>query len=103
MFSDVPVYRVYRMKDSPRQAFRWAPHTIGSSQAKPKDYDFAGEHEASSAYALWQSLRSSPASLQVGDLVELPDGTLRLFKYVGFEEASWAVSPDSGKPVDSSI
>lgn len=85
------------MKDAPRQAFRWAPHTIGSSLAKSKDYEFAGEYEASSAYALWQSLRSSAASLQVGDLVELPDGTLRIFKYVGFEEASWA-EPESPSP-----
>jgi hypothetical protein len=94
MFANVPVYRLFRMKDSPRQNFRWAPHTIGPSQARPKDYEFAGEQEASSAYALWQSLRPTAASLQVGDIVELPDGALRIFKYVGFEEVSWD-SPDS--------
>jgi hypothetical protein len=80
------------MKDSPRQSFRWAPHTIGNSQAKPKDYEFAGEHHAPSAYSLWQSLRPTDASLQIGDIIELPDGALRIFKYVGFEEASWLIA-----------
>jgi hypothetical protein len=77
------------MKDSPRQSFRWAPHTIGATQAKLKDYDLAGEFESSSAYALWQSLRPTDASLQLGDIVEIPGGGLRIFKYVGFEEVEW--------------
>lgn len=91
------------MKDPARQAFRWAPHTIGSSQARPKDYELAGEHEAPSAYALWQSLRPSEASLQVGDIVELPGGALRIFKYVGFEEVSWVVADPKALPGGDSL
>jgi hypothetical protein len=94
----VPVYRLYRMKDSPRQNFRWAPHTIGPAQAKQKDYDLAGEHNAPSAYSLWQSLKPTEASLQVGDIIELPDGSLRIFKYVGFEEVEWLAAEPQLSP-----
>jgi hypothetical protein len=49
--------------------------------------------EAASAYALFNSLRNTPQALQVGDVLEQPDGSLRIFKYVGLEEASWWVAP----------
>ena len=78
------------MKDLPRQQFRWAAHTGGATIVKPRDFEEAGEYEAASAYALWQSLRLTPSALQLGDLLELPDGGLRVFKYVGFEEARWS-------------
>ena len=42
----MPLYRIYRMKDSPRQQFRWAPHVSGCASVKPKDYDQHGEIEA---------------------------------------------------------
>ena len=47
--------------------------------------------EAASAYALWQELRLTEEALQLGDILELPGGQLRIFKYVGFEEAQWVV------------
>ena len=90
------------MKESPRQAFRWAPHTTGATIAKPKDYDEGGEFEASSAYTLWESLRLTEASLQLGDIVQLPDGNLRIFKYVGFEEAQWLAVDTKPYPIPAS-
>src|ERR1039458_1882153 len=47
------MYRVYRMKDAPRQQFRWAPHVAGA---------------------------------------------LRIWKYVGFESASWVVPEVKSAP-----
>lgn len=85
------LYRLHRMKEGPRQQFRWAAHSSGVTQAKPKDYELAGEFEAPSAYALWQDLRLTDQSLQLGDILELTDQSLRIFKYVGFEEAQWLI------------
>jgi hypothetical protein len=88
----MPVYRIHRMKESHRHQFRWAPHTSGAMTVKPRDYEAGGSVEATSPYAAWSSLRQSERPLQVGDLLELEDGSLRIFKYVGFEEAAWFVA-----------
>jgi hypothetical protein len=87
----MPLFRIHRMKENPRQQFRWAPHVSGSANAKPKDYEAAGEVEAENEYAAWAALRGSETPLAVGDLLELPGGQLRICKYVGFEEARWFV------------
>jgi hypothetical protein len=68
----MPNYRVFRMKDSPRQQFRWAPHVSGPANAKPKDFEPAGEVEALHEYDAWRIL-------------------LRICKYVGFEPAQWVL------------
>ena len=96
----MPVYRIYRMKDSPRQQFRWAPHVSGSASVKSKDYEPAGEVEAQNEYDAWRMLRDTGGPLAVGDLLETGDGQLRLFKYVGFEPAQW-VLPEQRHPADS--
>lgn len=90
-------YRIFRMKEHVRQYFRWAPHTSGVMSAKPRDFDEAGAIEASSPYAAWKSLRETDRPLEVGDLIEAEDMTLRVYKYVGMEEAKW-VLPEA-KPV----
>ena len=87
----MPEYRIHRMKEAPRQNFRWAPHSSGATQAKPRDYEPGHVVEAPSAYALWQELRLTEDALQLGDILELPEGQLRIFKYVGFEEAQWVM------------
>lgn len=87
----MPLYRLYRMKEDKRQQFRWAPHTSGVTQVKPKDFDEAGSFEAENAYCLWTLLRGTPDALQIGDLLELPSGELRIFKFVGLEEAKWVL------------
>ena len=51
----MPHYRIYRMKDSPRQQFRWAPHLSGCASLKPKDYEPRGEVEARHEYDAWQT------------------------------------------------
>jgi hypothetical protein len=84
-------YRIYRMKESARQQFRWAPHTIGISNVKPKDYDLIATVEASTPYAVWIQLKDSDEPLQVGDILEAESGELRIYKYVGFEEAQWVI------------
>lgn len=87
----MPAYQIYRLKETSRQQFRWAPHTSGVSIVKPKDYQPGAIAESASPYALWLALRDTDAPLQVGDLVELPGVELRIFKYIGFEEARWYV------------
>ena len=87
----MPAYQIHRLKEGSRQQFRSAPHTSGATVVKPKDYEKATTVEASSTYAAWMTLRESPEALQVGDLLELEGGELRIFKFIGFEEARWYV------------
>ena len=85
------VYRIYRMKDSPRQQFRCAPHLSGCAALKPKEFEPRGEVEAKHEYEAWQLLRESSEPIAVGDLLETEDGQLRICKYVGFEPAQWVL------------
>jgi hypothetical protein len=87
----MPIFRIHRMKDAPRQQFRWAPHVSGTANVKPKDYEPFTEMEAGNEYLAWASLRGSETPLAVGDLLENEAGQLRICKYVGFEEAKWVV------------
>ena len=87
----MPVFRLHRMKDQPRQSFRWAPHVSGAASVKPKDYESAEEVEAENEYAAWVLLRASEHPLGIGDLLEIPGGELRLCKYVGFDTATWLI------------
>ncbi len=87
----MPVFRIHRMKEAPRESFRWAPHVSGMANVKPKDYEAAAEVEADSEYAAWGVLRASGQPLNVGDLLEASTGDLRICKYVGFEEARWVL------------
>ena len=89
----MPSFNIHRMKDSARQQFRWAPHTIGASIAKLKDYEVAYTLEASGPYAVWMSLKDTDHPLEIGDILESESGELRIYKYVGFEEAQWQI-PD---------
>jgi hypothetical protein len=86
----MPKFRIHRMKDVPRQTFRWAPHVSGAAQVKQKDYEAeVREIEATNEYAAWTMLRESDRALEVGDLLETEKGELRICKYVGFEQAAW--------------
>jgi len=87
----MPLYRIYRMKDSPRQQFRWAPHVSGCASVKPKDYDQRDQIEAVHEYDAWRMLRESGQALEVGDLLEIENGRLSICKYVGFEPAQWVL------------
>ena len=87
----MPAYRIYRLKDSVRQQFRWAPHTIGLTTVKPKDYEQINEVEAAGPYAVWMHLKDTEHALEVGDILEMDSGELRIYKYVGFEEAQWLI------------
>lgn len=92
-------YRIYRMKDSPRQHFRWAPHVSGPAVVKPKDYEQIGQVEAANEYDAWRLLRDSGMRLDVGDLLETDHGELRICKYVGFEGAQWALPEIKAAPL----
>lgn len=87
----MPFYRIYRMKDSPRQQFRWAPHVSGCAFLKPRDYEQRGEVDALNEYDAWRLLRESGSPLAVGDLLESDAAGLRICKYVGFEPAQWVL------------
>jgi hypothetical protein len=100
---EMSAYRLHRLKEVPRENFRWAPHTGGLAIVKRKDYDLDGEVEGSSPYAVWKALLAERRALRAGDLLELGhiDGSpeqLYIAKYIGFEPASWYVPeprPDS--------
>jgi hypothetical protein len=89
----MPSFRIHRLKDHLRQNFRFAPHLTGTALVKPRDYELAEEDvvEASSPYAAFFALRDAPRPIQVGDLLECDDRSLRIFKFVGIEEAQWVV------------
>lgn len=91
----MPSFRIHRLKDHLRQNFRFAPHLSGTALVKPRDYEAVEEDvvEASSPYAAFFSLREAPRPIQVGDMLESADGSLRIFKFVGIEDAQW-VTPE---------
>ncbi len=95
----MPSFRIHRLKEHLRQGFRSAPHLSGTASAKPRDYETAENAivEASSPYAAFFALRDAPDPIQVGDVLECEDGSLRILKFVGIEEAQWIlpeVKPD---------
>jgi hypothetical protein len=85
----MPLYRIHRIKETPGSNFRWAAHTSGMASVKPRDYEAGDVIEAPTAYGAWSALLSAERPLTVGDLLEAPDGSLLICKYVGFEEARW--------------
>jgi hypothetical protein len=106
----MPTYRIHRLKDHLRHQVRYAPHVSGTAAVKPRDYqlpDEAAERvDAPTPYAAFFALRDTAAPLDVGDLLEAEDGSLRIFKFVGFEEAQWALpepKPVVAVPPDSAL
>ncbi|HEY7307339.1 MAG TPA: hypothetical protein VH601_24660 [Bryobacteraceae bacterium] len=102
----MPLYRIHRIKDAPREAFRWAAHTGGIAIIKPKDYDFTGEVEAATPYAAWKALTSEDRPLRPGDVLESFDAVggpfeIRIAKYIGFEPAQWW-TPEQKHGLDTS-
>ena len=85
------LFRLHRMKDAPRDHFRWAAHTSGLAIAKPKDYDPDEQVDCSSTYAAWKLLREKGTPLRTGDILEDETGALVIAKYIGFERAQWFV------------
>lgn len=90
------MYRVHRLKDHLRQSFRYAPHVSGTANVKPRDYSPGETVEASSPYAAYFAMRGAETPLEPGDLLESESGELRIFKFVGFEEARWVPPEPKG-------
>ena len=94
----MPRYRIHRLKETPRETFRWAAHTGGLAVVKPKDYEASEEIEAANPYAAWKQMMEGERPIGPGDLLEtvseidtpLP-GEIRIAKYIGFEPAHWFV------------
>jgi hypothetical protein len=101
----MPSFRIHRLKDHLRQNFRFAPHLSGTASVKPRDYEAAEDDvvEASSPYAAFFALREAPRPVQVGDLLECEDGSLRIFKFVGIEEAQWVSLEIKPDPVPEAV
>lgn len=105
----MPCYRIHRIKDAPREAFRWAAHTGGVAIVKPKDYDLSEEVESLTPYAAWKMLASEGRPLRPGDVLEAltAEGApieLKIAKYIGFEPAQWWVpepKPDPNTPASA--
>jgi hypothetical protein len=87
----MPGYRIHRLKDHLRHLFRYGPHVSGTAGVKPRDYEPGPRIEALTPYSAYFALRGSPTPLEVGDLLESEDGALRIFKFIGFEEALWVL------------
>jgi hypothetical protein len=87
----MPSYRIHRLRDYLRSGFRSAAHVSGAASVKPRDYEAGDTIEASSPYAAFFAMRDSGFPLEVGDLLERESGSLRICKFVGFEEAQWLV------------
>ena len=94
-------YQIHRLRNHLRQHFRYAPHVSGVSDVKPRDYEAKGTVEASSPYAAFFALRETPDALEVGVMLESGD-TLRILKFVGFEEARW-VLPEAKPPASAGM
>ena len=117
----MPSYRVHRLRDHLRQPFRSAPHVSGTANIKSRDYvpgwipeepaaEFTGETlSAASPYAAYFERQDSAEPLQPGDVLEDENGALRIFKFVGFEEARWVlpesppVQPAAGEPAQAGV
>jgi hypothetical protein len=119
----MPHYRIHRMKDIPRENFRWAAHTGGAAVVKAKDYETAEEMAAGNPYEIWKIMAARGCPLHPGDVLERLDlesgssetaDSLQIAKYIGFEPARWFVpepkpgaidagvpSENSGKPIES--
>lgn len=94
----MPSYRVHRLKNHLRQPFRFAPHVSGAALVKPRDYSPGETVEAPSPYAAYFTMRGQETPLEPGDLLELDSGELRIFKFVGFEEAHWVTPEPKQEP-----
>jgi hypothetical protein len=96
----MPSFRIHRLKDHLRQNFRFAPHMSGTAMVKPRDYELAEQIslEASSPYAAFFALREADQPIQVGDILEGEDGSLRIFKFVGIEDAQWVLPEMKADP-----
>ena len=92
----MPSYRIHRLKDHLRAAFRSAPHVSGAAEVKPRDYTQGDQVEASSPYGVFFALRESGSPLEVGDMLESEHGSLRICKFLGFEEARWVIPEGQG-------
>lgn len=87
----MPSYQIHRLKDHLRQSFRQAPHVSGSANVKPRDYEPGDSINASTPYAAFFALQETATPLVPGDLLETEGGALRIYKFVGFEEAQWVL------------
>ena len=101
--SAMPSYRIHRLKDHLRQQFRSAPHVSGTADVKPRDYEPGDSIAASSPYAAFFALKETAQPLAPGDLLEDENGTLRIFKFVGFEPAQWILPAPATSPVGALV
>jgi hypothetical protein len=96
------IYRIHRLRNHLRQSFRYAPHVSGAADVRPRDYSPANTPDdtvdAATPYAAYFATRETTAPLEPGDLLESETGELRIFKFVGFEEARWILPEPKPEP-----
>jgi hypothetical protein len=96
-------YRIHRIRETPKEQFRWAAHTGGTAVVKPKDYEMDGEVDAATPYAAWTSMHAGDRALRPGDVLETvhedgAPGDLQIVKYIGFEPAKWWIPEPKLEP-----
>ena len=87
----MPVYQIHRLREYLKPSFRNAAHTSGLANVKQRDYIPGETIDAATPYAAFFALRDAETPLAPGDLLEFPEGQLRVYKFVGFEPAQWVV------------
>jgi hypothetical protein len=99
----MPSYRIHRLKDHLHQSFRLAPHVSGAAHVKPRDYEPGDSIDAATPYAAFFALKETPVPLAPGDLLESEGGALRIYKFVGFEEAQWVLPEAAPTPAGEEV
>ncbi len=89
-------FRIYRLRESQRENYRWSAHTGGEASLKSRDYGRGETLDAETPYAAWRQLREAGVPLQIGDVLEAlavteSDAELWISKYIGLERAHWHV------------
>jgi hypothetical protein len=87
----MPSHRIHRLRAHLQQQFRSAPHVSGAASVKPRDYEPGETIEGPTPYAVFFAMRETDNPLHPGDLLETEGGALKIYKFVGFEDATWLV------------
>ena len=97
----MPRYRVFYLRDVPREKFRSAPPREKPYHLRTGNYDEDEVIEAATPYAVWKRLQEDEGASEakrpfgVGDALESDEPELLVLNYWGFDEARWRAPEES--------